>query len=156
MSASEAIAGGALRRRARRWTIVRVLVALGLAPLAAASSALAYVAVFDRWMWVEYPGVAFVGAEIAYIFGAAGCVVGAALLFLLRWRRLWACAGFGFGLGSVPMVLWAAAQLRSGEGFWDYGLMPHEPFFPVVGALVATAYWFAVLWRNPQYASKRE
>ena len=144
----------ALRRRARRWTITRVLAALTVPPLAAAVSALAYVAVFDRWMWVEYPGVAFVAAELAYLGGGVGCVVGSALLALLRWRRLWACAGLGFALGAVLTVLWAVTQLRSGEGFGAYQLMPHEPFYPVVGALVATVYWLAVLWRNPAYTVK--
>ena len=149
MSAAETSAR-APRWRARWRTIIRVLAALAVAPLAAAASALAYVAVFDRGVWVEYPGVAFFATEIAYLGGGVGCAVGSALLALLRWRRLWACVALGCALGTVLTVLWAVTQLRGGEGFAAYGRVPHEPFYPFYPVVGASVYLGRLLqkWRH--------
>ena len=142
-------------RRAKWWTIARVLAALALAPLAAAASAIAYIIIpSDPELWFEYAGAAFLGGMFAYVVGGAGCVIGSLIVLALRWHRLRACAGLGLALGTVPIAGLVIGGIVNGIELAILGDLRVAAYFPVIGALVATLFWFVVFWRNPYYASK--
>ena len=146
MSTAAAIPARAARRRARWWTVARVLLAFILAPRAGAGWALLYLVVVDWY-------AAILGLLLAYVLSGAASVVGYLVLLVLRWRRPWEYAAVGFALGAIPLVLNAISWTLRGaawEGLGD----PLPMFFPPAGATTAVLFWFVAFWRNAYCASE--